>query len=230
MPGAGRRSARAATLVGLLVWFVAAVDLTRWIRLPLLLDVDPAWALPRLVLSLLLIGTATLAGALAAGAFLLWCRRSLGRVSPAPLPIRRPALVWLAAGAIALGALLRFVALEHIPSSLWIDDVSLIDPARALRGNAQDFADAVRPHPYGVARPYGSVGVLYLELYRASLHLFGTNVYGARLLFAFAGTLSLLTGTLLGRALLPSGGGLWSLSSSRACAGTSSSRVGPTPS
>ncbi len=65
----------------------------------------------------------------------------------------------------------------------------------------------MRPAPAGVARPYGTVGVLYLEFYRLSLRLCGTTVFGVRLPSALAGSLSIATAGLLGRALLPRGGG-----------------------
>ena len=203
---AGRvRGARAAVLFGLAAAFVAAVDLVRWVRPALLTDHDPAWALPRLLLGLFVLASAAAAGALAAGVFFL-ARRFLG-VAPAPLPLSGAALVFLAAAAIAGGAALRFAALDRIPSSLWIDDVSLIEPALALSGSPRDFADAIRPAPFGVPKAYGSVGVLYLELYRAALLLFGTNVFGVRFVSAAAGAISIVTAMLLARALLPRGGG-----------------------
>src|SRR5207244_11023360 len=107
----------------------------------------------------------------------------------------------VAAGAIGLGTLARFVSLERLPPSLWIDDVSLISPALELRGAPSDFTNAIRPAPYGVPKVYGSVGVLYLELYRGALLLFGTTVFGVRFVSAAAGVASLVTALLLGRAL-----------------------------
>jgi hypothetical protein len=205
---AGRvRSARAAFLAGIAVSFVAAVDLVRWVRPALLIDPDPAWPLPRLLLGLFVIGAAAGAGGLAAAVFLLLARRLSEGFSPVPLPLRGGALVAVAAAAIGLGTLARFVALERLPPSLWIDDVSLIAPALELKGVPGDFANAIRPAPYGVPRTYGSVGVLYLELYRGALLLFGTTVFGVRFLSAAAGIASLFTALALGRALLPPGGG-----------------------
>lgn len=198
---------RAAIFLGLLGSFVAAVYLVRWIRSPLLLDSEPSWAVPRLLLGLLfIVGTAS-AGCLAAGAFWFFSSHWLGSLSPASLPWRSATLAGLAVAAIGTGTLLRFVALDRLPPSLWIDDVSLIAPALALRGSPADFANAIRPAPFGVAKPYGSVGVLYLELYRAALLLFGTTVFGVRFLSAAAGVASLVTAGLLGRSLLPRGGG-----------------------
>lgn len=201
------RSARAASLIGLAVSFVAGVGLARALRPLLLLDPDPAWALPRLLLGVLLVAATAGAGGLAAAAFHLLARRLPPEFSPAPVPFGRLALAAVAAAAIILGTLARFASLESLPPSLWIDDVSLIAPALELAGAPRDFADAIRPAPFGVSRPYGSVGVAYLELYRAALLLFGTTVFGVRFLSAAAGVASLLTALLLGKALLPRGGG-----------------------
>ena len=99
-------------------------------------------------------------------------------------------------------------ALARVPEALWVDDLSLIQPALQLEGAPSDFADAIRATPYGVPRPYGSIGVLYLEGYRAALRLSGTTVLGVRLPSALAGAASLVTAALLGRALLPAGGGM----------------------
>jgi hypothetical protein len=198
---------RAASLVGLAVSFVAGVDLARTLRPLLFFDADPAWALPRLLLGLLLIAVAAGAGVLAAAAFLLLARRLPSEFSPASIPFSRLVLAALAAAAILMGTLARFVSLESLPPSLWIDDVSLMAPSLGLAGAPRDFADAIRPAPFGVPKPYGSVGVAYLELYRAALRLFGTTVFGVRFLSAAAGAVSLLTALLLGRALLPRGGG-----------------------
>ena len=84
--------------------------------------------------------------------------------------------------------------------------MSLIRPALALSGGLSDFADASRPAPFGVAKPYGSVGVLYLEGFRASLKAFGTTVFGVRFPAAAAGVASIVTVFFLARALLPAGG------------------------
>ncbi len=209
MRAASRRdpSARAAVLIGLAAAFVAAVDLARWIRPAVLTDNDPAWIVPRLFLGIFVVSATVCAGGLAAAAFLLAARTLASRLTPAPLPLQRWTLAVVAAGAIALGTLARLVCLETAPPSLWIDDVSLIAPALELKGAPSDFADAVRPAPYGVPKSYGSVGVLYLELYRLALRIFGTTVFGVRILSAAAGIASLFTALALGRALLPRGGG-----------------------
>lgn len=186
---------------------MAAVDLVRWVRPLVLTDPDPAWLLPRLLLGLFVVSVTVCAGGLAGAAFLLAAPSLASRFSLEPLPLSRAALLGVAAAAIGLGTLTRFAFLETSPPSLWIDDVSLIAPALELKGTPPDFADAIRPAPYGVPKPYGSVGVLYLELYRGALMLFGTTVFGVRFLSAAAGVTSLFTALALGRALLPRGGG-----------------------
>jgi hypothetical protein len=150
---------------------------------------------------------AALAGGAAAGAFVLGSRFPRAGAPLRPLPLPAGVLGAITAAAILAGAALRFAALDRVPAVMWIDDVSLLRPALALHGAPSDFADAVRPAPFGVAHPYGSVGVLYLEGYRAVLRLWGTTVFGVRFPSALAGTVSLVTAALLGRSLLPSGGG-----------------------
>ncbi|MEP7132897.1 MAG: hypothetical protein ABI914_07015 [Acidobacteriota bacterium] len=202
-----RRPGPAAFLVGGLFGFVAAVNLVRAFRPLPLLDPDPSWAAPRLLLGLLAIaGTAASAGA-AAGAFWVWAKRDRVPSGAAePLALSRRSLAGLSIAALFLGALLRFASLERLPPSLWIDDLSLISPALELRGRPADFANAIRPAPYGVEKPYGSVGVLYLEGYRAALANFGTTVFGVRFLAAAAGVCSIAAVYFLARELLPSGG------------------------
>ncbi|MEP6471866.1 MAG: hypothetical protein ABJC28_07600, partial [Acidobacteriota bacterium] len=203
----GRPGTTATLFVGGAVAFVAGVQIVRAIRPALLMDPDPSWIAVRFLLWVgVLAGTAS-AGGLAAGLFFAWIRsRFFPEILP-PLPFRRPTIVRLAVAALVLGTVLRFVALERIPSSMWIDDLSLIPAALELNGAPSDFADSVRPAPYGVLKPYGSVGVLYLELFRASLRTFGATVFGVRFLSAGAGVLSLVTAILVARALLPAGGG-----------------------
>ena len=203
----GRPGNRASLLFGGAVAFVVGVQIVRAIRPALLADPDPSWIVPRFLLWIgVLAGTAS-AGGLAAGLFQLWIRSRFFPEVLAPLPFRRATVVLLAAGALLLGTFLRFVALERIPTPMWIDDLSLVPAALELNGSPSDFADSVRPAPYGVAKPYGSVGVLYLELFRGSLRAFGATVFGVRFLSAAAGALSLVTAMLVARALLPSGGG-----------------------
>jgi hypothetical protein len=178
----------------------------RAVRPALLLEAEPSWAVSRLLLSLSIIGLATLAGALAGSLFFLWSRTASARDELAPLDLSRASLGLITAAALLVGTLARLVALERVPEMLWIDDASLIAPTLALEGRPADFADAVRAAPHGITKPYGSVGVLYLEVYRASLRAFGTTVRGIRMPSALAGCASLVTAFLLARALLPRGG------------------------
>jgi len=186
---------------------VTAVDVVRWIRVGVLIDPEPSWALPRLFLGLFAVTLAAAAAALAAT--LVWVgARWLGATAkPASLTFRPASLALLSALAVAVGTLLRFVDLSRRPSWLFVDDLSLISPALALGGSLHDFADSIRPVPFGVQNIYGSVGVLYLEAFRHVLQLFGTTVFSLRFLSALAGSLSLVTAALVGKALLPRGGG-----------------------
>jgi hypothetical protein len=161
----------------------------------------------RLLLWLGVLAGTSSAGGLAAGLFSIWLRSRFFPEVLRPLELRRPTIVLLAAAALVLGTFLRFIALERLPPSMWIDDLSLIPAALDLTGTLSDFGDSVRPAPYGVLKPYGSVGVLYLEIFRGSLRAFGTTVFGVRFLSAAAGALSLVTAMLVARALLPPGGG-----------------------
>ena len=184
---------------------VAAVGAARAFRPALLVDPDPAWAAPRLLLGLATIGLAAAAGVLSAAAFSLWTRT---RVSVAPLP-RLPfspaALAALAFLALLLGCLARVAGLGSIPEALWIDDTSEIYPALQLSGRWSDFADSVRPVPFGEV-PKGTVGVLYLEYFRLLLLAFGPSTFSLRLPAAVAGAASLVASGLLARRVLPRGG------------------------
>lgn len=203
--GIGGRGA--ALAAGASAAFVAAVGLVLAIRPRLLLDPDPAWAPARLLLTLFVLAAAAGAGVAVSAALLLWGRTRAVREDLPGLPLSAGALLCLAAAALLLGTVARFAALDRLPAALWVDDLSLIAPALSLHGSARDFADPIRAVPFGLSRPYGSVGVLYLELYRWSLLLFGTTVFGVRFLSAAAGVLSIATSIALGRALLPRGGG-----------------------
>jgi 4-amino-4-deoxy-L-arabinose transferase-like glycosyltransferase len=197
----------AAVAGGAAVAFAVAVFLIGALRPLLLLDPDPAWALARLLLTLGVLAAAAGSGVLAGAVLLLWGRTPAVREGLPRLPLSAGALAGLAAAALLSGAVARFAALDRLPAALWVDDLSLIVPALSLEGNARDFADPVRGVPFGLPQPYGSVGVLYLELYRAALLLFGTTVFGVRFLSAAAGVVSIATAIALGRALLPRGGG-----------------------
>lgn len=189
------------------VAFVVFAGLVDLLHPAVLTNVSADWLPWLLLLWSLLLGAT-------AGAYLLAAatlRRLAGAplvLSPLPaLPLGRVGLPLLLGAALATGALLRLWALEEVPFPLWTDDVSLLEAVRGLTGGPSDFADAIRPAPYGVAEPYGTVGVLYLELYRASVALWGSTVLGVRFPSALGGVASLLTAALLGRELLPRGGG-----------------------
>jgi hypothetical protein len=207
--GAGRPrlAASAVVLAGVASAFVAGVGAVAAIRPGLLADPEPSWAPYRLVL-MLAVAMAAVGAGTAVAALLFFAARN--RELTAPLeawPFGAMGTGVLATLALAAGVVLRFVALGRLPEWLWIDDLSLIQPALALQGRLADFSDAVRPVPFGVGKLYGTVGVLYLEGYRLALLLWGTTVFGVRFPSALAGAVSLATGGLLGRALLPRGGG-----------------------
>lgn len=193
------------------VAFVVFVSLVRLVHPAPLTNLSRDWLPWLALLWLLLLGTS-------AGAFLL-VRRGLASLaaspvvsSPlAPLPFGRPALALLFGFALGAGVLLRLAAIEEVPCALWTDDVSLLDAVAGLSGGPSDFANSVRPAPYGVESPYGTVGVLYLQMYRASVALWGSTVLGVRFPSLLGGVASLLTAALLGRELLPKGGGALAL-------------------
>jgi len=202
------RGIRLALLVGAAAAFVSAIALARRIGPALLADPEASWAPSRLLLGLAVAAGAAAAGAMATAGFLAWARSSGAAEELSPIPFRSSTLAALTLLAIVTGAALRFAALERVPEWLWVDDLSLMRPALELSGRPSDFSDSIRAVPYGVPKPYGSVGVLYLEGYRAALAFAGTTVLGVRLPSALAGAASLVTAALLGRALLPPGGGM----------------------
>ncbi|HTR03201.1 MAG TPA: hypothetical protein VMN82_08400 [Thermoanaerobaculia bacterium] len=197
---------RSAIFVGLVAAFVAAVEVVRWIRLDLLLDPEPSWAAARLLLTLF-VAAATAAVGVASAAFCGFVARTrLGERSAYPLPLRRSGLLVLGAGVLAIGVLLRLFGASTL-GPLWVDDLSEVRPAVALRGEASDLSSWSYPVPFREGRWGGSVGTLYLELFHLTLRTFGTTMTGIRAPSVLGGILSLFTAVLLGRAFLPRGGG-----------------------
>jgi hypothetical protein len=197
-----------AVLVGLGVSFVAGVDLVRALRPGVLLDSDPTWAVPRLLLGLLVVATSAAAGGAASALFLSWSRSAFGAAEPAALPFRLSILRWGAVGAVLTGAAVRIAFFSRLAFPFLIDEVNLISPALALSGTWRDMANSIRPIPYGVTNPHEMIGVVYLEALRVSLSLFGTTATALRALSILGGVASLVTATLLARALLPAGGAM----------------------
>jgi hypothetical protein len=196
-----------AVFAGSVVGLTALVDLVRLVRWGLLSDPDPGWAGPRLLLGLGLAAAAGAAAAAAAGGFFLWSRSWLTAVPPGALPFPSRGVLLLAAVALCVGVFLRTVWLAAFPIPFIEDEINLVTPVLALSGTWRDFADAIRPVPYGVADPHMMIGVLYMKLFRLSLEHFGATMTGVRMLSFCGGVLSLATAGLLGRALLPRGGG-----------------------
>ena len=202
-----RPEARAAIVAGFAAAFVAGVGAYRISGPGLLGDSEVSWLSYRLALALALATAVAVCGAVAAALTIGGARLRVFGGAPVALPFQSGARVLLACGAVGVGVALRFAGLAKLPEWLWIDDLSLIGPSLALRGRLADFAEILRPVPFGVAKVYGVIGVLYLEISRIVFHLFGTTVFGVRFLSAFAGCASLVTASLLGRRLLPRGGG-----------------------
>ena len=134
-----RTAAPAAILAGAASAFVAGIGAVALIRPGLLADPEPSWAPYRLLLMLSVALAAAGAGS-AAAALLYLSSRTLTICAPLEAwPPGAPATLALAALALAAGVFLRFVALGRVPEWLWIDDLSLIQPALALQGRFADF-------------------------------------------------------------------------------------------
>jgi hypothetical protein len=198
--------ARAAIFVGAGAAFVAAVDLARWIRPDLLLDPEAGWAVSRLALGLGLAAAAAAAGGVCAALFRLVAESPALSAPLSPLPFSRGALVLLTAAALAAGVGLRIGSARTVSIPFLEDEVNLVTPALELSQTRRDFADAIRPIPYGRPDPHEMIGVVYLRLLRESLNRFGATIFAIRLPSLVGGILSLGTAVLLARALLPGGG------------------------
>lgn len=198
--------AAASVFVGGVAGIVAGVWLARMIRPDLLLDPDPAWAVPRALLGIALAAVVVSVAGASAGFFLLWSRTRVATEPLAAIPLRRSVLWTLGAAAIFVGALVRFVALDRIPWPVFIDEASLIAPALQLEGRPCDFRDSIRPAPYRTGA-FTMVGVLFLEGYRVVLRHWAATVFAVRFPAFLTAALSLATAAALGRALLPRGGG-----------------------
>lgn len=200
-------AARAALAIGWVAAFLAVVLLIRAVRPALLLDPDPAWAVARLLLGLLVVCGAVLAGGAAAALVFVLGRGPAFSSDLTPLRLPTGVLAAMACLVLVLGAAVRLAALEELPFPLWHDDLLVVRHALSLEGKPGDFRDSVRTITNNWGRPTGTVGVLYLEAFRLVLRRLGTTVLGMRFPSAAAGILSVMTAMLLGRALLPRGGG-----------------------
>ena len=189
---------------GLFSGLVICVKAAWWLRPELVLDSEVSWVLPRLLLGLGVLGIGSAAAVLTAVAMVFLERRTAGlRLVGLPFGGAATGLVLLAA--LTGGVLVRAVSFDQRPWPLWVDDTSLIPSALGLSETGKDFRLVHRapdlPGPAG-----GSVGVLYLQVLRWSLELWGTNVLGLRFPSLLGGSLSLLTAAWLGWRLLPRGG------------------------
>jgi hypothetical protein len=198
---------RSAIVVGFVASFIVAVEVIRWIRLDLLLDPEPSWRLPRLLLGLFAISVTCAAGVLAGALCLLVAKSRWGRRAALPIPIRRSTLLALGGVVLLVGVLLRvFGTITLAP--FWVDDISEVRPAVELRGQPSDLPPWSYPVPFRDGRWGGSVGALYLEFFHFCLKALGTTMAGVRAPSVIGGILSLFTAALLGRAFLPRGGGV----------------------
>jgi len=203
IPNRGRG---AAIGLGLGAAFVAAVEMVLGVRLDLLLDHDPSWVPMRVLLVFAVVVAAAAAGIGVARFTGRIASSPLGTSEPVALPFGARGLAVLAAAAILAGGWLR-AAGARTPIPLWVDDVSEIAPALALRTAAADVPPWSYPVPFVDGKWGGSVGTLYLEFFRTCLDAFGTTVRGVRAPSLLGGVLSLFTAWALGRAFLPRGGG-----------------------
>ena len=201
-----RRRALVSAGFGLAVAFAVGMALVRWWSPGVLFRPDRSWWRLWLLMMAGSCGVVFVSGRLAADALGRFMSTRLGKAPFAPLPFSRTALLAIAVFAVVTGALLRIAWLAD-PPPLFSDEVTLISPTLALEGTFRDFLPPYRGVPYGIEKPWGSVGVVYLEVFRGALRTFGLNTAGLRATSVLGGVASLLTATLLARALLPAGGG-----------------------
>jgi hypothetical protein len=190
-----------------IVGFVILVNAVRNFRPAMLFHPELSWLVVWLGMWFATLGAVAAGVAIAYRAFAWFEGTRAGQDPLEPLPFRRGTLAALTIAAVAAGTALRFADLAGRPPSSLLDDLTLIAPTLELDGSFRDFLHPLRAAPYGVGKAFATVGVLYLELSRWSLGLWGTTLTGIRFPAALAGSLSILTGALLGRTLLPRGGG-----------------------
>jgi hypothetical protein len=192
-----------ARWVGSAAAFVVSIDLVRWWRPGVLFEPDRTWWRLWLLIWVGSIAAVALAGFASARLFRLFNGSRLATAPLQPLPLGRSG--FLVAAALVVGIALRMASLADPPSQ-FADEASLIAPALGLQGSIADFRHPVRAAPFGVTKPFGSVGVLYLEAFRWALSAWGPTPFGIRFLSVVGGCASLVTGVLLARSMLPAGG------------------------
>ncbi len=207
--GVGRRVQTPAgrRVFAAIVGFVILVNAVRTFRPAVLFQPELSWLIVWLGMWIATLGAVAAGAAVAYRAFAWFEGTRAGRDPLEALPFRRGTLVALTLAAVVAGTALRFADLAGRPPSSLLDDLTLIAPTLELDGSFRDFLRPLRAAPYGGGKAFATVGVLYLELSRWSLGLWGTTLTGIRFPAALAGSLSILTGALLGRTLLPRGGG-----------------------
>lgn len=207
--GVGHRvqTPAARSVFAAFVGFVILVNAVRFFRPASLFEPELSWLVVWLGMWAATLGATAAGTAVAYRAFAWFEGTRAARAPLEPLPFRRGTLAALTLAAVTGGAALRFADLAGRPPSSLLDDLTLIAPTLELDGSFRDFLRPLRAAPYGLGTPFATVGVLYLEFSRWSLGLWGTTLAGIRFPAALAGSLSILTGALLGWALLPRGGG-----------------------
>ncbi len=203
LPLARGGDAGVARWVGWAAAFVVSIDLLRWWRPGVLFEPDRTWWRLWLLIWVGSIAAVALVGFASTRLFRVFSESRLAKAPLQPFPLGRCGL--LAAAALVLGIALRMASLADPPPQ-FPDEASLIAPALGLEGSIADFRHPLRAAPYGVPKPFGFVGVLYLEAFKWSLSAWGPTPLGIRFLSAAAGSVSLATGFLLARAVLPAGG------------------------
>lgn len=207
--GVGRRVQTPAgrTVFAAIVGFVILVNAVRIFRPESLFQPELSWLVVWLGMWVAALGATAAGAAIAYHAFAGFEGTHAGCAPLEALPFRPGTLAALTLAAVATGVALRFADLAGRPPSSLLDDLTLIAPTLRLDGAFRDFLRPLRAAPYGLGKPFATVGVLYLEFSRWSLGLWGTTLAGIRFPAALAGSLSIFTGALLGRTLLPRGGG-----------------------
>jgi hypothetical protein len=192
-----------ARWVGWVVAFVVSIDLVRWWRPSVLFEPDRSWWRLWLLICAGSIAVVALVGFASARLFRVFSETRLAKEPLQPFPIGRSG--FLVAAALVAGIALRVTSLSNPPPQ-YLDEASLIEPAFSLQGSLADFRHPLRAVPFGMPKPVGTVGVLYLEAFKWSLAAWGPTPLGIRFLSVAGGCASLVTGVLLARSVLPPGG------------------------
>jgi hypothetical protein len=146
-----------------IVGFVILVNAVRIFRPASLFQPELSWLVVWLGMWVAALGAVAAGAAVAYWAF-AWFEGTRAGLDPLePLPFRQGTLAALTLTAVAVGTVLRFADLAGRPPSSLLDDLTLIAPTLELDGSFRDFLRPLRAAPYGIGKPFATVGVLYLE-------------------------------------------------------------------